>query len=341
MHAVRSITHKSSKIVGDVVGSYLKHAYGKLGVTFAVDVEHATEISRAYEQKGVPAAVISSKTPIGVRSKLMRMFRMRQLLQLVSVDCLGEGVDVPAIEVISMARRTASFQVYAQQVGRLLRVMVGEYHAARWGDYTDAQRLAIIAASDKPFGTLIDHVGNFMYFVSMGYGPPDIEQAYTLDPRELRSRGKNDAIPLRACEKCTKPYARFRLACPYCKTVPTVGNRSSPEQVDGDPELLDPAVLSALRGEINRIDGIQLGPRYIQTAHLERQKAQANLRRAMSVWGGWQESGMATREAQRLFFHTFGVDYMTAQTLGRPGAETLELKIRETLQRSNITEATR
>ena len=108
---LRNAVHKSH-ITGDVVNHYLKIAPGKLGVTFAVDIEAATEIAKEFRAAGVTAEVISSKTPDLLRAAIMGKFRRREILQLVNVDLLGEGVDVPAIEVISMARPTESYALY-------------------------------------------------------------------------------------------------------------------------------------------------------------------------------------------------------------------------------------
>jgi len=103
--------HKSS-IVGDVVGSYLRIAPGKRGITFAVDLDHAREIATAYNAHGVAAAVLSSESTTEYRAMTMRQFETGKLLQLVNVDILGEGVDVPACEVVSFARPTMSFGLY-------------------------------------------------------------------------------------------------------------------------------------------------------------------------------------------------------------------------------------
>src|SRR6185437_8496431 len=117
---LRTAVHKS-KITGDIVAHYLKIASGKQGVTFAVDIKSAADIAAEFRLYGVNAEVISSKTPPLVRQQLMRKFRNRELMQLVNVDILGEGVDVPAIEVISMGRPTHSYCTFAQQFGRSLR----------------------------------------------------------------------------------------------------------------------------------------------------------------------------------------------------------------------------
>lgn len=334
---LRAVTHASNRIVGDVVRHYLKYAGGKLGVTFAVDIEAALEIANAYNAAGVPAKVITSKTPIAERGQLMRQFRARALLQLVSVDCLGEGVDVPAIEVISMARKTASFQLFAQQFGRALRVMVPDTQAAAWNTYTDAERRAHIAASQKPLALIIDHVGNYIYFAEQGR-LVDMPQEYSLERTESRERGSVAAIFLRPCIECALPYERYLVSCPHCGATPEPGSRSTPEQVEGDLEFLDVDALRTLQAEKARIDA-EPPPVFpgavgfaIQKNHLKRQEAQTVLRKSMQLWGGWREAqGLTTREAQKKFWFEFGVDVLSAQTLGTNETWTLNGKIQEQL----------
>jgi superfamily II DNA or RNA helicase len=347
MPKLRAATHSSNKIVGDVVKHYLKYAAGKLGVTFAVDIEAAVELRNAYQLAGVPAEVITSDTPLDVRGALMRKFRARQILQLVSVDCLGEGVDVPAIEVISMVRKTASWQLMCQQFGRALRVMVDECYWQYWDWYTDEQRLAIIAASSKPKAIIIDHVGNILWHAKTR-GLPDSQQEYALVRGEINTRGKSDAIPLRACTYCFHPYERWQLACPQCGGVPEVWGRGSPELVDGDLIELDPQVLQALRGEIDRVNGAVVMPfgippaaqRGLMRSHHDRFRAQQSLQRYLMIWGGWQDHlGRSTREAQKLFYIRFGIDVMSAQTLNAADATALEVRIAADLQKHNIVEA--
>ena len=117
---------KESHLVGDVVEHYKRLAMGKLGITFATDVETATDIATQFNAAGVPAEVVSAKTPAKIRAEIIRRFKARDLLQLVNVDLFGEGFDLPAIEVVSMARRTLSYSLFSQQFGRALRPMPGK-----------------------------------------------------------------------------------------------------------------------------------------------------------------------------------------------------------------------
>jgi DNA repair protein RadD len=344
---LREAVHKNKHIVGDVVEHYLRFAPNKLGVTFAVDIEAATEIVRAYQAAGVNAEVITADTPLNVRGQLMRRFRAREIMQLVSVDVLGEGVDVPAIEVVSMARHTMSFQLYAQQFGRALRVAVGDFIYDIWDSFTDAERLQHIAESKKPKAIIIDHVNNYQR-----HGLPDVPRSYSLDRRQKRKRKViDDEIPLRACmnPECLQPYEAVLPACPHCGTKPVPMRRGSPEQVEGDLVELDPSVLAELRKEIAKVDGpapvLQGAPMAAQygvrNAHHDRQQAQAALRHAMAVWMGWQaHQGRGTSEAQKRFYYAFKVDVATAQTANRENANELLTRITQDLNRNNVIEAT-
>jgi superfamily II DNA or RNA helicase len=351
MAKTRERVHASRTIVGDVVKHYRKFAEGELGITFAVDHAACNEIAAEFNKHGIPAAIVTAKTPIGERAQIMRKYRQRQFIQLVNVDVLGEGTDVPACTVVSMARPSASFQLVAQQFSRMLRILVSDELNRIWHGLTDEQRLYYISTSTKPAGILIDHVGNIARYGGTGrHGLPDVPRKYSLDRRERRQK-KDDAIPLRVCtnEACLRTYEAVLVACPWCQTAkPAPRARTSPAVVDGDLYELDPAVLREMRGEADRI---MLAPRIpngatpaiagaIKRNHWERQQAQASLRDAIATWAGWQSHlGRSDREAYARFFFGFGVDVATAQTLNAEKAAELEQRIRAQLSANNVVKA--
>jgi DNA repair protein RadD len=328
---LRNVMHESKTIVGDVVSHYLRIAPGKLGVTFAVDVEEATKIAAAFRNAGVPSEVVSAKTPTSARAAILRRFRNREVLQLVNVDLFGEGFDLPAIEVVSMARPTMSYSLFCQQFGRALRLMIPPALAGAWDSFTDEQRRTHIATSGKPNAIIIDHVSNVVT-----HGLPDAYREWSLDRGERRTRGRaTDVIPCRTClhPPCMAVYERVHKHCPFCGTYPEPPGRIEPDQVDGDLMELDPTVLRALRGEIAKIDGKAFPPsklpghvQYaITNSHINRQEAQKTLRAQIALWAGYQQYlGRDTSETYRRFYFMFGIDIMTAQTLGATEARDLE-----------------
>lgn len=343
---LRDEVHKSKQLVGSVIRHYCEVAGGKLGITFAVDIIEATKLQDAYRAAGVPAEIITAKTPTTHRVNLMERFRARQILQLVSVDVLGEGVDVPAIEVVSFARHTASWQLYCQQFGRALRVLVDEQYAKRWGEYSDADRRAIIAASTKPKAIILDHVGNIARHKVLR-GLPDSKQTYDLRTvsRAALRKSADDAIPTRTClglgpPPCLYPYEAILSACPLCGTPkPLPRSRGNIEEVEGNLIELDPLALDASYREIARIDGacpvrgIDAAGYGARKAWNARQEAQRPLRDMIALWAGHQKHiGRDEAETYRLFWYKYNVDVATAMTLGTNDAYRLYARLIDDLR---------
>ena len=122
---------EKSTLYGDIVSHYLRIAPGKRGITFVHDVDAANKVAAKFNEAGVPAAAVSAKTPDVVRNATIEKFRRGEMLQLVNVDLFGEGFDVPAVEVVSMGRRTESLGLFCQQFGRALRPFDGKDCVAR------------------------------------------------------------------------------------------------------------------------------------------------------------------------------------------------------------------
>lgn len=304
-----------SHIVGDVVASYLRWGRGKLGITFSTDVDTAAQMTAAYRAAGVKAETLTGKTDDGYRRQILKQYAARQIDQIVAVDIVSEGFDLPAIEVASMARPTQSLALYMQQFGRALRPMPGKERAI-----------------------LIDHAGNFYR-----HGPPDRPRVWDLNRRD-RKGGGDAGIPMRTCMGCSRPYERFlgRL-CPYCETIQDPpAARSAPDQVDGDLVELDAATLARLRGAVIEVDQdvddyskwlVDRGVNQVmfltnRKRHVERQDAQRDLRDAMESYVRLRlAEGKSDRQIHRAFFLTFGLDVLSARALGRAEAEILRERI--------------
>lgn len=300
---------KRSHIVGDVVKEYSRRAFGKRAICFATDVETAGEMAQWFNAAGIPAAAVSAKTPSDVRADYIRRFRAGQFWVLVNVDLFGEGFDVPAVEVVIMARPTASLAVYLQQFGRALRTLPG-----------------------KAYGLVIDHVSNWKR-----HGFPDKAHAWTLDRREKRGKRERDPeeLDLTACRTCSRPYERVLPACPHCGAVPPLpapGARTI-EAVDGDLFLIDRERAAAMRAATQLPTPADVANRAAFVAGpiagagaankaMERIAAQDRLKAAFAQYAGIQRhKGRDDAQTHKRIYQTLGMDLLTALSAERSRAD--------------------
>ena len=302
---LKRVDNVRAEIVGDIVEHYLRLASGKLGVTFVTDLKTAHDTAKKFNDAGVPAVAIDGNTPTKERNDYLRKFANREIMQIVNVDILGEGFDCPAIEVISFARPTASYSLFIQQFGRALRVLAG-----------------------KAFAIIIDHVNNI---IKHG-GAPVILKPSGLDRREKKTTTKKDPdeLKLKACKKCLGHYEEYMTTCPYCgdENLPIL--REGPKMVDGDLVLLDEFMIDDMRKAID--DNIappsstynQRNDMSNTRRHHEKIQALKKLQDTIATWSGIKKhEGLSQRERNKMFFLSFRVDVMTAQTFKR--AECVEL----------------
>jgi len=337
-----------AQITGDIVNEYRKYASGKRGVTFVTDIETAGNVAKAYNDAGVPAKAISHKDTDADRLQAIKELERGDILQLVNVDLFGEGFDLPAIEVVSFARPTLSYVIYAQQFGRVLRLM-----NVPSGIPTRLERLNAIRNSPKPYALIIDHVGNVLR-----HGLPDRRAAWYLEnTKGTRKQRDPDIIPTRICDNplCNGVYERILKACPYCGKIPEVAERSGPEFVDGVLQELDPKVLQKLLNDKNKIDmpvdqyekflissgcptiGVYKNIKY----HEQQQQKQLEFRELMKTWAATYYYGESTEYLQKRFYWRFGVDVLTAQTLTGQELYNLAMEvIQDVIRSGNIKSGT-
>ena len=102
--------------------------YGKdrKGIVYAINISHAQKITKLYQENGVKAIAIDSKTPAMERQQDIEAFKKGDIQVLVNVDIFSEGFDCPDVEFVQLARPTLSLAKYLQMVGRGLRVAKGK-----------------------------------------------------------------------------------------------------------------------------------------------------------------------------------------------------------------------
>lgn len=170
----------STRIFGHIVKQYKRIASGMQAVVYTYSIDSAHKIAAEFNEAGITARSVNGKTPQDMRDHIVKMFRDQRIKILVNVNLFTEGVDLPNVDAVIMARPTASLALYLQFSMRCLNPRPG--------------KTAII----------IDHANNFKTF-----GYPDDDRDWK---RAIKS-GKQKSQTL-----LTDPGLAI-VTCDYCFAV--------------------------------------------------------------------------------------------------------------------------
>ena len=116
------------KLVGDVVGNWLRIASHKRTICFAVNKAHGAALLDSFRQQGVAAEMLTDADDEETRDEVIARLESGQTSVVINCFLLAYGVDVPSVECIVLARPTRSLTMYLQMVGRGLRAAPGKTH---------------------------------------------------------------------------------------------------------------------------------------------------------------------------------------------------------------------
>jgi DNA repair protein RadD len=114
------------QLVGDVITHWLRLADRRRTVVFAVSRGHAVHLRDEFGRAGVVASYIDGDTPVEDRDLILDQLAKGTVEVVVNVGCLTEGLDIPAVSCIVLARPTKSLGLFRQMVGRGLRITPGK-----------------------------------------------------------------------------------------------------------------------------------------------------------------------------------------------------------------------
>ena len=197
-----------SRIYGEIVRHYNKHAKGHKAIVYAPSIEISKQIAKEFQAEGIKAAHADGSTPKKEREKIMSDFRNNHIQVLVNVDLISEGFNVPDCSCVILARPTKSLVLYIQQAMRAMRYQ--------------PNKEAII----------LDHVGNVHEF-----GLPDMDREWTIKDRPKKKSSKQSVSLAKQCPICASWIAPATKTCPYCEHE--FENTREVEFEDGDLEEID------------------------------------------------------------------------------------------------------
>lgn len=184
----------STRIFGHIVKQYKRIASGMQAVVYTYSIDSAHKIAAEFNEAGITARSVNGKTPQDMRDHIVRMFRDQRIKILVNVNLFTEGVDLPNVDCVIMARPTASLALYLQFSMRCLNPRPG--------------KTAII----------IDHANNFKTF---GYPDDDRDwkQAIKSGKQKSKTLLTDPGLAIITCDYCFAVVKASEVKdgkCPIC-----------------------------------------------------------------------------------------------------------------------------
>ncbi len=184
---------------------------------FCADISVAEETLHRIRKFGIEAAIVTSRTPIKERMKLLARHESGDIEAMVSVGVLAEGWDNPHCNIIVHLRPTLSKVLWGQSVGRGLRSAPGKEKciiidvSSNWSTFGPVEKLE---------WSLWSHRRSYMQFmnrlnwIGQQQDGEDGGDTYLLCENELSNRTRCSHIYLKnAYEDDT---------CPVCGTYAAI-----------------------------------------------------------------------------------------------------------------------
>lgn len=186
------------QLVGNITTWWQKITPNLPTIVFATSVAHSKELQRAFANLGVKSAHLDGNTPLEERKRVLEQQKNGEITVLCNCNLATEGVDLPNVQVVVIARPTQSAGLYIQMAGRALRPYPGKSHCY-----------------------LIDHAGCFHQ-----HGPVEDFKVFSLDTQKGQGLIKNPGKhrKKRVCPICKEVVEQ---TCPKCPAV-------LPRVVEGD-----------------------------------------------------------------------------------------------------------
>jgi superfamily II DNA or RNA helicase len=144
------------KSIEGIVSKTLELEPNRRGIWFFPGVQSAELAAERIQAMGQTCAFVCGETPKEERDELFRGFRDGTYQHLSNCQVATEGFDAPAADMVVVGRPTLSRALFAQMVGRGLRVLPGTVES----HHEAMARRGAVAASAKANCVVVDFCGN-------------------------------------------------------------------------------------------------------------------------------------------------------------------------------------
>jgi DNA repair protein RadD len=219
----KQLAERSDKatLIGDIVSHWKRLASGVRTVCFAVSIEHSKHIVQRFRDAGIPAEHLDGTTPQDDRDAILKRLESGQTRIVSNVGVWTEGIDIPSIGAVILARPTASSGLYLQMAGRALRPCEGKDEAI-----------------------ILDHAG-----CTMQHGFVTDDREFDIDgltQRRKKGEAAERSVSVRICKSC---YAAFPSTVNNCPGILQDGT------ICGQPYIVERQVEEAA-GELEEVQRV-------------------------------------------------------------------------------------
>lgn len=238
------------------VDAYCEHAAGTSAVVFASSVQQALQYACAFRDRGVTAAPVWGDMPVRAREEAFASFASGETKVLTNAALAVEGVDIPRVETVILARRFGTAGGMLQAVGRGLRPFPGKSRCL-----------------------VLDLVG-----LTHEFGEPDDERTWHLEGKAARRAG--DDIDVRFCPCCGSPVVGKE--CEVCGHAGEMRHR--PPKVLGLPIQR----FARIRQDDDAARAERLA-KWLRLARAKNWKEGQALHRFKAAYGEWPSRALVSR----------------------------------------------
>ncbi|GGH24596.1 DEAD/DEAH box helicase [Cribrihabitans marinus] len=205
-----------------------QHKPGKRGVGFGPSVEFCEHQAERFQSAGFKAFCLSAATPDDDRDAILAGYETGDTDFVWNVDVIGEGTDIPDLEILIDCAKTMSIVRYIQRAGRILR-----------------------PADGKICGIYEDLVGNVAE-----HGHPCIARKFSLQGSAGRVKASEvtedgEHLSTRQCNTCFQHYPTAPV-CKYCGADNGPDKRISKERA-AEIRKLEKEELAAAKKEAAKV----------------------------------------------------------------------------------------
>ena len=210
-----------SSMIDYAIWSYneerLKLSTKPISAWFCADISVAKATLRSIRQFGIEAAIVTARTPIKERMKLLARHESGEIEAMVSVGVLAEGWDNPHCNIIVHLRPTLSKVLWGQSVGRGLRSAPGKEKcividvSSNWSTFGPVEKLEWSLWSHRR--SYIQFKNRFNWIGQQQDGE-DGRDIYLLCKNELPNRTR--------CSHIYQKNAFEDDTCPVCGTYAAI-----------------------------------------------------------------------------------------------------------------------